>query len=352
MPKGAIKLHDVARRARVSPATVSRAFNQPALVDAETLRRVQTAVTELGYVPHGAARALASRRSRTIGAVVPTLDNSIFANCIHALQQRLFDAGYTLLVSTHDYDLAIEHRIVRTLVERGIDGLFLVGTEHEVDLFRFLLARRTPYVLSWCVDRSGQHPSVGFDSFTAGRRLAQYLVETGHRDIAVIAGITRDNDRARDRLEGVRSALGEHGIKLPARRVVERPYTLMAGRDALRTLLREGRNPPTAVVCGNDVLALGALAACADDGIQVPQDLSITGFDDLEISTLLRPHLTTVHVPSRQIGVFAAEHLLERIAGQPVALQRELPAELKVRDSTAPPRPGRIDRALKRTSGR
>jgi LacI family transcriptional regulator len=352
MPRGAIKLHDVARRARVSPATVSRAFNRPALVDAETLRRVHTAVAELGYVPHGAARALASRRSRSIGAVVPTLHNSIFANCIHALQQRLFDAGYTLLVSTHDYDLTAEKQIVHTLVERGIDGLFLVGTEHEESLFRFLLARRTPYVLGWCVDRSGRHPSVGFDNFTAGKRLAQYLMEAGHRNIAVIAGVTRGNDRARDRLEGVRAALAEHGIKLPARRVVERPYTLTAGREALQAVLGQGRDRATAVICGNDVLALGALAACTDAGISVPRDLSITGFDDLEISTLIHPHLTTVHVPSRQIGVFAAEHLLDRIAGQPVAPQRELPAELMVRDTTAAARQGRSGPTLKRTSGR
>jgi LacI family transcriptional regulator len=348
MPKGVIKLHDVARRASVSPATVSRAFNQPALVDSETLRRVHAAVSELGYVPHGAARALASRRSRTIGAVVPTLDNSIFASFIHALQRRLIDAGYTLLVSTHDYDLAVEHRIVRTLVERGIDGLVLVGTEHEGDLFRFLQSRRAPYVLSWCVDRSGQHPSVGFDSFAAGRRLAQYLVESGHRDIGVIAGITRGNDRARDRLDGVRSALSEHGIKLPADRVVERPYTLTAGREALLAVYGQGRRRPTAVVCGNDVLALGALAACLDAGISVPHDLSITGFDDLEISTLVRPHLTTMHVPSRQIGVFAAEHLLDRIADRPVAPQRELPAELMVRDTTAAPRQGRTGITRKR----
>jgi len=352
MVKGMVKLRDVARQAKVSPATVSRAFNQPELLEPETLRRVQAVVANLGYGPHGAARALASRRSRTIGAVVPTLDNSIFANCIHALQQRLIDAGYTLLVSTHDYDLSVEHRIVRTLVERGIDGLVLVGTDHEEDLFRFLLARRTPYVLSWCVDRTGRHPCVGFDSFAAGKRLARYLVEAGHRDLAVIAGITRGNDRARDRLQGVRAALAEHGIDLPAHRVVERPYSLIAGREALHAVLGEGHNRPTAVVCGNDVLALGALAACADAGISVPRDLSITGFDDLEISTLVRPHLTTVHVPSRLIGAFAADHLLDRLGGQPVALQRELAAELTIRETTAAPPRGRSGAASRRTSGR
>jgi len=336
-----VKLLDVARRAKVSSATVSRALNQPELVESETLRRVQAAVDELGYVPHGAARALSSRRTRMIGAVVPTLANSIFANCIHALQQRLSEAGFTLIVSTHDYDLSVEHRNVRILVERGIDGLVLVGTEHEEDLFRFLLARRTPYLLSWCIDRSRRHPCVGFDSFAAGKRLTQYLVEVGHRDIAVIAGITRGNDRARDRLAGVRAALAEHRISLPAHRVVERPYTFMAGRDGLNAILGEGRDRPTAVICGNDVLALGALAACSDAGVSVPRDLSVTGFDDLEISTLIHPHLTTVCVPSRQIGVFAAENLLDRIAGQPVARQRELSAELMIRETTAAPRPDR-----------
>ena len=335
-PSRIATLADVARLAKVSTATVSRALTLPHKVKPHTLARVQQAVHALGYVAHGAARALASRRTRTIGAVIPTLDNAIFANTTHALQRTLDEAGYTLLLASHEFDPDVELRVTRALIERGIDGLVLLGTSHHPDAFRMIEANHIPYVLTWALDPNGVHPCVGFDNRVAATRLANYLLEIGHREFAMISGITANNERARERMEGVRQALAARGGRLPATRMIEKPYTLAAGREGLREVAC-GATLPTAVICGNDVLAIGAIAECNACGMAVPRQISITGFDDMEIASLITPGLTTVHFPTDELGVYAANHLLLRLAGESVPLRRELPVELVVRGTTAPP---------------
>lgn len=332
----AATLADVAQLAKVSTATVSRALTLPHKVKPHTLSRVQQAVQTLGYVAHGAARALASRRTRTIGAVIPTLDNAIFANTTHALQKTLDEAGYTLLLASHEFEPEIEERVTRALIERGIDGLVLLGTTHHPSVFRMIEANHIPYVLTWALDPNGVHPCVGFDNRVAAIRLADYLLDIGHREFAMISGITANNERARERLEGVRRALAARGGRLPAHRVVEKPFTLSAGREGLREVIG-GAAAPTAVICGNDVLAIGAIAECNARGVAVPRQISITGFDDMEIASLITPGLTTVHFPTTELGVYAANHLLMRLAGKSVEPRHELPVELVVRGTTAPP---------------
>lgn len=341
-PKKPATLADVARLAEVSTATVSRALTLPQKVKPHTLSRVREAARTLGYVAHGAARALASRRTRTIGAVIPTLDNAIFANTTHALQKTLDEAGYTLLLASHEFDPAVEARATRALIERGVDGLVLLGTTHDPSVFRMIEAHRLPYVLTWALDPDGRHPCVGFDNRGAGVRVADYLLDLGHCEFAMISGITANNERARERLEGVRAALAARGGELPATRIVEKPFTLAAGGEGLREVMR-GAPAPTAVVCGNDVLAIGALAECNARGILVPQQLSITGFDDMEIAAAVPPGLTTVRFPTGELGALAANHLLMRLAGESVELRRELPVELVVRGTTAPPPAQRQD---------
>ena len=338
-PNKAARLADVARLAKVSTATVSRALTLPHKVKGHTLDRVQQAARTLGYVAHGAARALASRRTRTIGAVIPTLDNAIFANTIHALQTTLDAAGYVLLLASHEFDAGVEARVTRTLIERGVDGLVLLGTTHHPDIYRMIEANGVPYVLTWAFDESGNHPCVGFDNRAAAMRITNYLLDLGHRRFAMISGITAQNERAQERLAGVRAALAARGITLPAERVVEKPYTHTGGREGLREVMA-GRGQPTAVICGNDVLAIGAVAECHERGLAVPADVSITGFDDMEIAALMTPALTTVHFPTSDLGAYAANHLLLRLEGKAVDLRCKLPTELVVRASTAAPRPG------------
>lgn len=329
-------LADVALAAGVSTASVSRVLNEPDKVRPEMRQRVMAAVELLGYVPDGAARALASGRLRTIGAIVPTLDNAIFASGINALQRRLAQRGFTLLVASSEYDSDEEAREVHALVVRGVDGLVFVGEGHDPRLYKLLASKGLPYVNTWVHSPDQPHPTIGFDNRSAGHRLADYLMDLGHRRIAMVAGFTAHNDRARARAEGVRAALAKRGLEIAPGQFLERAYDVREGREALRTLLRLPE-PPTAVICGNDVQAMGTLFETQAQGIAVPARLSIVGFDDLPISANLVPALTTIRVPAADIGRRAADYLLDRLAGQDPPAHTELDAELVVRGTTAPP---------------
>lgn len=327
-------LQDVARLAGVSTATVSRALSQPDLVQQETLERVRDAVAALNYVPGGAARALASGRTLTIGAVVPTLDHAIFARAIQAMQTELAENGYQLLVAAHDYVPAQEAASVRAMLARGVDALTVVGADHLDETWAMLANADVPVVLSWSFDP--RLPSVGFDNERAGRLIADHLAELGHRRFGMISGFTHANDRARMRVAGARAALSARGIELASSCVVEEPFTLAGGRAGLAELLARAE-PPTAVICGNDLLAAGALFEAQATGLAVPDALSIAGIDNLEIAAHLTPPLTTVHLPTTELGRAVARQLLARLRGETQPQRLELAIELVVRRSAAAP---------------
>ena len=333
-----VTIRDVARAAGVSVATVSRALNTPDQVTAALRERVSRAASRLGYVVHGAARALASRRSGAMGALFPTLNNPIFATCIDAFQRRLDEHGYSLLVASADYDAARETRELRTLLERGVDGVMLIGAEHAEESWA-LLRRGPPAVLVWTQEGGALAlPAIGFDNQAAARRVAEHLLGLGHRRIGMIAGITRGNDRAAARVAGVREALHAAGLSLDAAGLTERPYTVPDGLAGIRHLMAQPQ-PPTAVICGNDHLALGAITGARALGVAVPEALSVTGFDDLDFAACAVPPLTTVRVPAAEMGRRAADHLAALAAGEapppPVALE----APIVLRGTTArPPR--------------
>ncbi len=331
-----VKLSDVAAHAGVSTATVSRTLNSPAKVSDAIALKVRRAIDELGYVPDAAARALASRRSRTIGALVPTLSNPIFADCIQAVERRLEGEGYALVVASTDYARDKELRQARALVEHGIDALILTGCTHHDELYQLLAERRIAYVNTWTAGGDG-HPCIGIDNREAAGRLAGYLHDLGHRDMAVISGIGAENDRVRDRLAGIAETLKSRGCPLSPDRVIERPYGIEHGREAMRALLAL-KDPPSAIIAGNDLLALGAIVECRACGLAVPEDISVAGFDDIELAAHFSPTLTTMHVPTTDMGRLAAEYLLRRLSGDDAAGDRTLHVELIVRASTAPPR--------------
>lgn len=332
-----VRLEEVAQAANVSAATVSRVLNNPSLVTEELREKVLKATKRLGYVAHGAARALASRRSRALGAVVPNLSNTIFSDTIEAFQQRLDPEGYTMLLARFDYDEEAEYRSVRTMIERGVDGLMLVGVTRSGELDRLLRSSGIPFVQTWAPARASGHPTIGYDHATLARIVVDHLAGLGHRDIGVVAGLTRHNDRVRARLAGLRAALRRHRIPLPEHRVAYTEYRIAKVREAFRALQRQGELP-TALIANNDVVALGLLLEAQAQGIGVPRHLSIVGVGDLEIVEHLDPALTTVRTPKHAIGTMAADYLLARIAGRGFAIPAELPLELVVRETTAPPR--------------
>ena len=334
-PKAPATLLDVARRARVAKSTASRAISNPGRVNEKTAARILKAAADLHYVSHGVARALSTRSTRTVGAVVPTLDNAIYAVSTHSLEQRLQKAGYMLLVACHEFDLDAEIRALEAFLSRGADAIVLVGLTHRKRAFELLRRAAIPYVLTWNY-RAGPHPCVGFDNHEAGVLIADHLLALGHRRIAMIAGITRGNDRAAARVRGVRDRLARAGVGLAAGRLVERGYSLGDGREGAAMLLA-CKPRPTAIICGNDILALGALDELRRRGIRVPGDVSITGFDDMPLAAVATPPLTTVHFPMAEVGTNAAAFLLEALGAAGGPVQQRLQVRLVVRESSAAP---------------
>jgi LacI family transcriptional regulator len=337
--KQRITIEEVARLAGFSTATVSRVLSRPDLVRNQTREQVMAAVTQLDYQPDAAARALASGRTHTVGCVIPTLDHAIFARSTQAMQTTLAQAGYQLLVASHEYDPMTEFELVRALQQRGVDALVLVGTDHAPRLWKALSAWRKPTLLTWSCDP--RLPSLGFDNEGAAQMAASHLLELGHRYIGVISGLTAHNDRARSRIDGVRKSLTQAGMSLPANFITEQAFSLEGGRLGLRQLMRL-RHKPTAIFCGNDLLAVGAMLEAERMGLDVPSDLSICGIDNLEISEAINPGLTTVSLPTQDLGRIAAQYMLSAISGEIIAAKSLLPFELVVRGSTRLPRRKRI----------
>ena len=302
-------LEDVAKRAGVSTATVSRCFNNSGVVHPQTRERVELAISDLGYTPNFGARALASNRTGTIGVVIPTMENAIFAQGLQAMEETLSKQDVTLLVATSGYSAEQEYVKIRAMVARGVDGLGLIGFKRSQQVYDFLSARSMPFVLLWNYSEISPHPCIGFDNHEAAAAMARRVVELGHRHIAMIAGRSEGNDRAAGRITGVIGTLSAQGLELVGGAPIECDYSFEAGEAAANDLL-SGPTPPTAIICGNDVLAVGAMRGARHMGLTVPNDVSVVGFDDIDLAQAVDPPLTTIHAPHRRMGRAAARMLL------------------------------------------
>ncbi|MGR3515099.1 MAG: LacI family DNA-binding transcriptional regulator [Paracoccaceae bacterium] len=324
-------LEDVAAAAGVSTATVSRCLNTPDKVVEGTRRRVMEAIEALGYAPNFSARALVAKRTQTIGAVIPTMENAFFAEGIQAFQSVCQAQDHMLLIASTGYDPEVEAAAIRTLAARGVDGLLLIGFDRAPETYAFLDTQAIPAVVSWAHDPKGPVPSVGFDNAAGMQALASHALTFGHRHVAVISATQQGNDRARGRVAGVQNALSQAGLT-PAH-VVETTYGIPEGGEAFDRVMQDAPET-TLVLCGNDVLAAGAIRQAQARGVDVPGRISITGFDDLGLTRLVDPALTTVRVPHRAMGEAAANALLALVAGEDVE-SHLLATELCLRDSLA-----------------
>ena len=325
------RIEDVALAAGVSTATVSRVISQPDRVSQTTRDKVLKVIEQLSYVPDAAGRALASGRTMAVGCVIPTLDLAIFARSTHAMQLTLAKSGYQLLVASHNYDLSAEINLVRALQSRGVDALVLVGAEHHAQTWSSLKNWNKPVLLTWvCSERL---PSVGFDNPAIAGMATRHLLELGHRKIGMISGHVAQNDRATQRMEGFLQAMADAGIS-SADCVSQQELNISGGRSGLRQLLALP-DQPTALLCGNDMIAIGALLEAQSLGLRVPQDLSICGIDNHELGGEIKPGLTTISLPTKELGSIAATQILHMLAGEPVPQKSLLPFELVRRGSTA-----------------
>jgi LacI family transcriptional regulator len=326
---------DVAAVAQVSTATVSRAFNAPEKVAPEIRERILKVAADLGWMPHPAGAALASRRTWLVGVLIPTLDNDVFASQVGALQKRLAGAGITVLIGCSNYDSAQAQVQVRTMLARGVEALAIVGEAQRPGVFEMIKGRGVPYIVMYSYRPGAPHPFAGFDNAEAFRRVARHLLDLGHREFGLIHQPSLENDRVLARLEGLRSTLAQEGIALRPQHILEGTPSIVFGRQALRALMEAPGPRPTAVVCGNDTLAIGALIEARALGIKVPQELSVTGFDDVAMAEQTDPPLTTMRVDNTEIGQQAADYLLACLDRQDPVEPPPLETRLMLRGSTA-----------------
>ena len=330
-------LDDVAKKAGVSTATVSRCLNSPKLVVEATRVRVMDAVESLGYTPNFGARVMAAKRTFTIGAIIPTMENAIFARGIQAFQEELHERGYTLLVSSSAYRPDIEEEQIRSLVARGADGLLLIGYDRNPATYEYLSRQGVPALVAWAFSKDAQTPSIGFDNCASMQRLTQEVIKLGHRKIGAISGVTKGNDRAVQRLKGIQDGVKAAGGDVEIIATIETPYEIENGANAFERLMNMPQRP-SVVMCGNDVLGVGALTRARKLGVKVPQDVSITGFDDIELARIVDPELTTVHVPHREMGRKAAIALVNMVENSDAGASIELQSSLRLRGSLAAPK--------------
>lgn len=327
-------LDDVAHLAGVSSGTVSRTLSKPGMVSEATRARVMAAADRLGYVANGAARALAMRRTMTVGAIVPRFGSSSFPAMVQALETTLAAAGYTLLLSAPDPRPAHETAVLRALLERGVDAVALLGAEQPPAVMALLASHATPFVMMWAPPAADGH-SVGFDEALAASLVVDHLAEFGHTRIGYIGGNTRDSERARRRLHDLTLAIAKRGLTLCTDALLETEHGFREGFEAMSQILEHGTHA-TAIVCGSDYLAAGALSALDGAGIAVPATLSVASFNDNEFAPFLHPPLTTVRLPIREMGERAGAYLVARLRAESPTAQQPLGVQLQTRRSTGP----------------
>jgi LacI family transcriptional regulator len=328
---------DVALVAGVAPVTVSRYLNDPGLVSERSKQKIYNAIKELNYVPHAAARTLASRRSRMIGSIMPSLDSSLFGPAIEVFQNHISTSGYNLILASHNYNPEKEKEHIHQMISHGVDALLLIGKSRDEDIYRLLQSKNIPYVLTWTLDPEQTHPCIGFDNHNAAGSIANYLMDLGHTKFAMISGFVKNNDRANDRLQGVRDALFQRGLNLDDENIIERPFGVDAGRDAFRLLMSRSKKP-TAIICGSEPFAYGAVFEGKAMDIDIPREVSITGFDDMWLASSITPRLTTVRTPQKEIGMLAAKYLIGKLNGEDNIAVNPLGIEIVVRESCMQPK--------------
>lgn len=329
-----VTIHDVAHRAGVSISTVSRVLNNTCPVRAEKREAVLEAAAALGYTPNPAARSLLKQKTGGLGVLLPSIVGEFFSELLNGIDHIAQEAGYFLLISTSHWNEA-ELQAALQVMNKRVDGLLIMAPATPAERLRAALPD-VPVVFINTEAEAGDLDTVNFDNATGERAATRHLIDLGHRAIAIITGPAQAWD-AQDRLSGFRMTLEEKGLELPEAWVQEGDFTQEGGMIAMRTLLNLPERP-TAVVAGNDLSALGAIAAIREAGLRVPEDISIVGFDDVPSVRYTVPALTTVRIPIREMGMQAIRRLLERIdAPEPLEpLQQRLAVELIVRDSTGP----------------
>ncbi|BCL62265.1 DNA-binding transcriptional regulator CytR [Desulfomarina profundi] len=327
---------DVAKLAGVSTATVSRVINSPEAVREETRDKVTEAMKLCKYKYNALARGFVTKQSNTIGLIIPTINNPVFAESTRGVQDYADRNNIQVLLGNTYYQYKQEEKLVETFREKQVDGLIITTTNPRGAVLKTLVDEEIPFVLLYSTVKKGPMTVVGVDNFRGGYRATEHLVKLGHRRIGMVAGRFSISDRSFHRWHGYRQCLKNNKISYDKALLIQTDYSLTGGRDAVKKLLSL-KDPPTAFFCSNDFLALGAMKGARELGLQLPRDLSIVGFDDIRIASYVIPELTTIRQPAYDIGKLGADLLFQRIGGCMKPVHRMLDLSLIVRESTAGP---------------
>ena len=311
-PTTPITIKQLAQALGMSHSTVSRALNTPQLVRPATIERVREAVELTGYIPNLLAGGLASKRSRLVAAIVPQLFNAMFVETVQSLGDQLAAHGYQLLLSLSGYSPTQESELVSAILSRQPDGIVLTGINHATETRKRLLSANIPVVETWDLTPTPIDMLVGFSHQKIGETIARHLYGKGYRRFGLVWA---DDERAAIRRAGLEAVLKEFGISGIPSYMVSTPATLALGREGLRGLLDAGASCDV-IVCSSDALAQGVMTEAQVRGINVPGQLAIMGFGDLDFSANTHPPISSVHIDKRAIGIQAANALLARIEGQ------------------------------------
>lgn len=317
-------------------ASVSRFINSPEKVRAETRERIRLAIQECNYRFNFVAKVFSTQRTQTIGLVIPTITNTVFADSTRGLQDEATRHGYQVLMVNADYDSAAESRLVRHLLERQVDGLVLTVSDPHGPIARELADAGTPAVFLFSTLSEGPVSSVGIDNERGGFDATTHLADLGHERIAMLAGSFATSDRSRHRYDGYCRCLSTRGLTLDPQLVVQIPYGLEYCREGVLRLMQTA-NPPTAIFASNDLMAIGAMGELRSLGLSVPRDVSVVGFDDVLMSSYVAPRLTTIRQPVYEMGRRAVQMVLDALGRGEQSVPRHviLNHELVVRESTA-----------------
>jgi LacI family transcriptional regulator, galactose operon repressor len=326
-----VTIREVAREASVSVATVSRVLNGKGPVRPDTERRIRRAARLLRYVPHGGARSLITRRTHTLGVLLPDLYGEFFSEVIRGIDLAARRGGYHLLVSSSHGDRYETEAMVRAMRGR-VDGLIVLSPDVDRGALRANVPDKFPVVLLNSAGGGRSFDSIAVDNFGGATAMVRHLARLGHRRVAFIEGPSGNRD-ASERLRGYREAMRSVGewskeLEIPGN------FREEAGYEACGRI-RKLRPRPSAVFAANDSMAIGLLYACREEGVCVPEELAIAGFDDIPIVRFITPSLTSVRVPIAELGMCAAQRLLEVLGGKPPGRPRRevLPTTLVVRSS-------------------
>lgn len=329
----------IADLAGVSPATVSRAFQSPHLVDVNTRNQIMKVAEKNQYVYNAAAANLSRQQSTVIGVLVPHANRSFFGTSLIAIQDKAQENGFAVIIGNTKYDWKVEKRLIEQFLQHQVAGMILTGFHRRnEDYIKDLINRKIPCVFTWETFTDERYSYVGFDNHSAAFDMTEYLIELGHQKIGLLIGPYNKSSRIKSRFEGYKAALEKHRITYDPQLVLVRAPSLMEGKEAARALL-EHANRPSAIFAASDSLAIGALTAAKNIGLKVPDDISIAGFDNVEFASHCDPPLTTVQVPALEMGSRALTSLLEMINSGSTEVRRyELETDLIIRKSCMPPK--------------